>query len=449
MTNLTGAPLVDDRPEARIFRIRRDLFSDPEIYERELLNLFEGGWIFLAHESQIPKVNDYLTVYMGRRPVVLMRGTDNVVRAFHNACPHKGAVICSRDRGNAPVHTCPYHSWSFASDGQLKGIKAKAAGGYTEDFLGRRLDLVPIAKFDGYRGFYFGSLAPDVPSLADYLGDMRVFLDLVVDQSPDGTECLPGISVFTYNGNWKFQVENCSDGYHVTSVHPTYIKASQRRAESAKQSEVSGVWNRVGTHLGDADVEVSTGSFRFPHGHLAIWARSPMSESHPLFDRREELIARVGPVRSKWMFYTRNFTIFPNLQIAENFSSQLRVIRPLLPGKTEMTTYCLGPRGEATAARRQRLRQYEDFFNPSGMATPDDLVVYEKCQLTAAPDRWQGYERGWTAQVAGSDPEADELGVKPLVSVRGVGQLWDETHMQGYYQAWRERMALASTGSAS
>jgi benzoate/toluate 1,2-dioxygenase alpha subunit len=70
------------------------------------------------------------------------------------------------------------------------------------------------------------------------------------------------------------------------------------------------------------------------------------------------------------MFNMRNLSIFPNLQIAENASSQLRVIRPLAPDLTEMRTWCIAPKGESAQARRQRIRQYEDFFNPSGMATP-------------------------------------------------------------------------------
>jgi len=438
--------VIDDRPDAQVFRVRRDIFSDSELFEQELRTLFEQGWIYLAHESQLPNPNDYLTVQMGRRPVVVMRDGGGVVRAFHNACPHRGAVVCRLDHGNSAFHVCPYHSWSFNSDGRQKGLKAKAPGGYTDKFLSEARDLVPIARFEEYRGFYFGSLAADVPSLADYLGDAAMFLDLVVDQGPEGYEYLPGVSAFTYNGNWKYQLENCSDGYHVTSVHPTYMKVAQQRAEANKLTDVSGVWGRTKNFLDGADTESKNGSFRFDNGHVVAWAASPVSPGHPLFDNREEIFDRVGPVRGKWMFYTRNLTIFPNLQIAENFSSQIRVLRPLAPDRTEMTTYCVGPRGEPPAARRKRLRQYEDFFNPSGMATPDDLAVYEDCQkvATAAQESWHSYDRGMALQTSGANEEARELSVRTVGSVRGSGQLWDETLMHAYYRAWSERMARAT-----
>ena len=86
----------------------------------------------------------------------------------------------------------------------------------------------------------------------------------------------------------------------------------------------------------------------------------------PLYESAEATAERVGETERDWMFNMRNLTIFPNMQIGENASSQLRVIRPLAARKTEMRTWCLAPKGESANARRQRIRQYEDFFNPSG-----------------------------------------------------------------------------------
>lgn len=441
--------MIDDRPEDGVFRIRRDIFTSPDIYEAEVRALFEGGWIYLAHASQLPRPNDYITTFAGRRPIVIMRDAKGELRAFHNACPHKGAMICVRDRGNAPLHVCPYHSWSFTSDGANRAMKAKAHGGYTNNFLEAGHDLLPIARFDSHAGFLFGSLVPDVPSLADYLGDAAVLLELAAEQSPDGLEFVPGMSAFTYEANWKHQLENCSDGYHVTSVHPTYLKVAEKRAQEDRDSAVGGVWERSDEMLNDTVKDGNGGSFTFANGHVLNWGAGPMVPGHPLYERRDELIARVGPVRAKWMFYSRNLTIFPNLQVAENFSSQIRVMRPLGPGRTEMTTYCVGPRGEGARARAQRLRQYEDFFMPSGMATPDDLVLYEDCHVgqTGADDIWQSYDRGMTRKQSGTSEEAQELGIDVVTGVRGSSQLWDETMIHAYYRAWRDR--LGAGGAAA
>ena len=80
----------------------------------------------------------------------------------------------------------------------------------------------------------------------------------------------------------------------------------------------------------------------------------------------------------------------------------LEVERPLAVDKTEITTYCIAPRGESRKARTLRIRQYEEFFNPSGLATPDDTVIFEDCQAAnqSGAVKWhQGYMRGLSARV--------------------------------------------------
>src|SRR5690606_35984388 len=123
------------------------------------------------------------------------------------------------------------------------------------------------------------------------------------------------------------------------------------------------------------------------------------------------------------------------LQVAENASSQLRVIRPISPGLTEMRTWCIAPKGESAQARRRRIRQYEDFFNPTGMATPDDTIAYENCQIGYAgkTSPWlQGYARGMTASVCGGNRFSDKIGLVPQRSVLADAQLCDETLYQSY-----------------
>lgn len=173
------------------------------------------------------------------------------------------------------------------------------------------------------------------------------------------------------------------------------------------------------------------------------WGLIGVSDAVPLFERAEILAERYGAARRDWMFNMRNLTIFPNLQLAENASSQLRIIRPLAANKTEMRTFCIAPRGESAEARRQRIRNYEDFFNPTGMATPDDTVSYEDCQAGNATrlHRWAyGYCRGATASVTGGNAFSDLLDMNPARNVLGDAMLCDETLYHSYYRAWLARM---------
>src|SRR3712207_7729469 len=79
---------------------------------------------------------------------------------------------------------------------------------------------------------------------------------------------------------------------------------------------------------------------------------------------------------------SRNLCLYPNVYLMDQFSTQIRHFQPIAPDKTEVTIYCIAPKGESAEARAHRIRQYEDFFNASGMATPDDLEEFRSCQLT-------------------------------------------------------------------
>ena len=186
------------------------------------------------------------------------------------------------------------------------------------------------------------------------------------------------------------------------------------------------------------------GSCSFDYGHVLNWGVMPVTAAQPDYEQAEELARTQGIAKRNWMFNMRNLTIFPNLQIAENASSQLRVIRPVAADLTEMQTWCVAPRGESARARTLRIRQYEDFFNPTGMATPDDTVCYEEAQLgMAEQDRpWlQGHARGLAASAEGGNSFFDAIGVNPAHSVLSDSRLSDESLFRSYYRAWAARMA--------
>jgi phenylpropionate dioxygenase-like ring-hydroxylating dioxygenase large terminal subunit len=286
-----------------------------------------------------------------------------------------------------------------------------------------------------------------VPPLAEWLGETAKLLDLIADQSEGGVELIPGAVSFTYEGNWKLQLENCSDNYHFTSAHPSYIRLLERRKaaeDAAANSFTSSMQSQ--RHWSGEDDAIVGGTFSFAYGHVLNFGLGSPTPVSPLFERSDWLAEKLGEARRDWIFNMRNLTIFPNLQVAENAASQLRVIEPLGPAKTRMRTWCIGPKGEAAAARKQRIRQYEDFYNPSGMATPDDTVAYEDCQrgFAGKVEPWlQGYQRGTEMRREGPSPLADRIGLKPEWSVEGNSRLCDETCYQSYYREWARRMAGA------
>jgi hypothetical protein len=138
------------------------------------------------------------------------------------------------------------------------------------------------------------------------------------------------------------------------------------------------------------------------------------------------------------------------MQIADTVSLMMRTFRPITVGLTEMKSWCLAPIGEAPELRAWRLRQFEDFFNPAGLATPDDTVVYEDCQqgfVAQHGSPWmQGYSRGLGALVDGGDAMAAELGLKPVRSVAGPIEMSPETGLHATYREWARLMEAGLAG---
>ena len=88
------ATAVVDDPKTGTFRCRRDVFTDPELFELEMKYIFESNWVYLAHESQIENKNDYFTSWIGHTPVILTRSKDGGINCVVNACSHRGAKLC-------------------------------------------------------------------------------------------------------------------------------------------------------------------------------------------------------------------------------------------------------------------------------------------------------------------------------------------------------------------
>ena len=226
------AHMVEEDPERGIFRARRDMFTDPDLFDLEMRYIFEGNWIYLAHETQLPNNNDYITMFMGRQPVIVSRTRDGELTAVLNACAHRGAMVCRRKKDNRATWTCPFHGWSYNNSGKLLKVKEAKGAGYPEQFnKDGSHDMPKVPRFESYRGFLFGSLNPDVLPLQEHLGETTKMIDLMVDASPDGLEVLKGASTYTYDGNWKVQAENGADGYHVAATHWNYAATTARRSD--------------------------------------------------------------------------------------------------------------------------------------------------------------------------------------------------------------------------
>jgi Phenylpropionate dioxygenase and related ring-hydroxylating dioxygenases, large terminal subunit len=398
--------LFDKRPADGVFRVDRAVYTSPEIFEEEIANIFEGSWVYVTHEDLLPNPFDWVTGWIGRQSIIVQRNQAGEIQAFRNACPHRGATLCRTERGNKKHHVCGYHGWTFDSNGKNLWIQ-RLDEGYSTSISEYSMDLVKVAKVESYRGFVFASLNSDVPSLTEYLGSATVFLDMLIDQSPDGITLLKGRSTCVFHGNWKLMLENGGgDGLHPDYAHKSLLGVSQRkneRSHNIRTMQIDNMHKKRG------------GQWTFGNGHTAMWFSFPNPEDRPVYAELPRLRERFGESRAQWMTSMfRNLSIFPNLHVLDQMATLIRVFRPLAVDKTEITFYCVAPKNEPKERRIHRLRQFEEFFMGSGMGTPDDNAEFEECQTgsNGKSTTHSFISFGLHNKIEGIDETAASLGIK-------------------------------------
>ncbi len=159
--------LVRDR------EVHRDLYVDPGIFDLEMKHLFANTWVYVGHASQVPNSGDYFTTTIGVEPVVMVRHSDGTVKVLHNRCPHKGTKVANELCGNTgKFFRCPYHAWSFKTDGSLLAIPLKKGYENTglEEMEASR-GMAAVRHVRNYRDFVFAKLSDEGLSFEEYFGE--------------------------------------------------------------------------------------------------------------------------------------------------------------------------------------------------------------------------------------------------------------------------------------
>jgi choline monooxygenase len=201
-----SAPL----PEAHT--IPAPWYTDARIAELELQNVFSRAWQAVGRTDQVEKPGQYVTASVAGEPVVVVRGSDNKLRAFFNVCRHHAMTVMNEACGQTPHLRCPYHGWTYNLEGELRGMTEFDG---VRNFDRAQNGLVPI-RVETWEKFIFVNLDPQAGSLPDFLGA------LVGLAKPLGFEALKFVErrSYTLDCNWKVYVDNFLDGgYHVPHMH--------------------------------------------------------------------------------------------------------------------------------------------------------------------------------------------------------------------------------------
>jgi len=186
------------------------LYNSAEAFDFDLKAIFGQSWLLAGFTAEIRKPGDYMAFSVGEWPVIITRGRDGTVRAFHNSCRHRGSILCENGHGNAARLTCPYHRWTYDLDGRLL-----AAGRMPEDFDKGAHALSPVAC-EVVAGAIFVCLSDNPPPTATF----REKLGMMLAPHNLGHAKLAHEATLTEHANWKLVMENARECYHCPSGHP-------------------------------------------------------------------------------------------------------------------------------------------------------------------------------------------------------------------------------------
>lgn len=364
--------------------IHRSVYTDPAIFDLEMERIFNTTWVYIAHAQEIPEPGDYKTTFIGKHPIIVSRLADGSVTALINRCRHRGPIVCQHERGNSKHFRCPYHSWTYDNSGKLIGVPMPQ--GYGASFDREALGLVKVPRVAEYQGFIFGCMTETGPTLEEHLGGITRFLDAYVQTSPTGKiELFEGTQKCGYNGNWKYQLENGVDPYHVGALHL-----------SAVTPEAMQIYRQ-----GRGCVIAMDGHGVTDH---TDWGPMPVDAS---------------------LSGGFNLVIFPNLIVLR---SQIRTVRPIAVNRTEIHTNVVKLQNVPDEVNLRRIRDQEFEFGAAGTFFTDDLEIFERTQegLQSGAVEWLVFSRGL-------DREEMKNGYM-------TGTMSDETQHRGMYENWKQMM---------
>ncbi|HEX3841375.1 MAG TPA: aromatic ring-hydroxylating dioxygenase subunit alpha [Acidimicrobiales bacterium] len=205
---IEATPAISPHPGAE----PRDWYTSPALLEVERRRLLDRSWALVGTVEAAAEPGAFLTATVGVSPLLIVRGRDGVLRAFHNLCRHRGVPLLEGAGQCGRFLTCPYHQWSYELGGGL--VRVPQAETQFPDMDASEWGLLPAAV-EVWKGMVFANPDADAPSLASSFGELGTRLEPFLS----GPLVEVATVEYTVACNWKLLVENHIDVYHLWFVH--------------------------------------------------------------------------------------------------------------------------------------------------------------------------------------------------------------------------------------
>ena len=200
------------------YSLPQPFYNDERLFQLDMQEIFEKEWLFAGMTCEIPNKGNYMTLEVGDNPVVIVRGNNGEVHAFHNVCRHRGSRLCVTDKGKVAKLVCPYHQWTYELDGRL--LFAGSDMGKDFDLSAHGLKPVHVRTGGGY---IFISLADEAPEIDGFLESLDHYL---APYDMDNVKVAVESSIIE-ECNWKLVIENNRECYHCNGSHPELLNSLQ------------------------------------------------------------------------------------------------------------------------------------------------------------------------------------------------------------------------------
>ncbi|ABD54260.1 aromatic ring-hydroxylating dioxygenase subunit alpha [Jannaschia sp. CCS1] len=367
-------------------QVHRDVYTSQDVYRAEMRHLFANTWVFVGHDSQTPGKGDYITTQIGDQPVIQVRHSDGEIKVLHNRCPHKGTKIAIDRQGNTgKFFRCPYHAWSFKTDGCPLAIPLKK--GYEGTGLQQTENaggIKPVGAVHVYRGFVFARLASEGIGFEAFFGDSLSSIDNMVDRAPEGRLEVSGPPLrYMHKCNWKMLVENQTDTCHPMVAHESSAGTAIDIFKSMGEPEPRpAAMQIIAPFMSAYEFFEEMGIRTWPNGHGHTGVNMSIHSNYDAFPGYFDAMTKAyGEDRAKAILdeNRHNTVYFPNVMVKAPLA-QLRNFIPMGPNKTLVESYVYRPVGapdEMTAMSAM----YNRMINaPTSIVGHDDLEMYERAQ---------------------------------------------------------------------
>ena len=370
-------------------RVHRDIYEDPALFDLEMERVFGRSWVFVGHESQVPKPGDFFCTRIGLQPVVMTRHSDGKVYVVYNRCAHRGVKVVNEECGNTGRFMCMYHGWTYDTNGDLDFV-TQPEGYPDHEFDKVKHGMGRVAQWGSHHGFVFANLSSRAGGMKDWLGENADFLDDVAISAPAGeVEITGGVHRYLYHGNWKMQVENLIDMYH-----PAYSHESSSAKGGQQFTRRGG--DKGGIQFFEKPGRVKSmdglGTHALPNGHTWQGGLPPVennSDDHREYVRLLE--KKHGPEKTKDILIKKrhNVIFYPNMAMQE-LNPHIRVIRPLAVDRTEILIYPVKLKGAPEQMFRDQLINLNKTHSPTSLVQTDDVEAFARAQegIQSSGNEW-------------------------------------------------------------